>query len=39
MSGAEVTGIDLSPEFVDTATELTERVGLADRVTFLTTPG
>ena len=39
MSGAEVTGIDLSPEFVDTATELTERVGLGDRVTFLATPG
>ena len=39
MSGAEVTGIDLSPEFVDTATTLTDRVGLGDRVTFLTTPG
>ena len=39
MAGAEVTGIDLSPEFVATATDLTERVGLADRVTFLTTPG
>ena len=39
MSGAEVTGIDLSPEFVETATELTERVGLGDRVSFLATPG
>ena len=39
MSGAEVTGIDLSPEFVRTATELTERVGLTDRVEFLVTPG
>ena len=39
MSGAEVTGIDLSPDFVQTATALTERVGLADRATFVTTPG
>ena len=31
MAGAEVTGIDLSPAFVDTATALTERVGLGDR--------
>jgi MPBQ/MSBQ methyltransferase len=29
-----VTGVDLTPEFVDTARVLTERVGLADRVTF-----
>lgn len=39
MSGAEVTGIDLSPDFVDTATRLTELVGLEDRATYLTTPG
>jgi SAM-dependent methyltransferase len=39
MAGAEVTGIDLSPEFVETATALTERVGLADRATFVTTAG
>ena len=39
MAGAEVTGIDLSPDFVATATALTERVGLADRATFLTTAG
>jgi MPBQ/MSBQ methyltransferase len=29
-----VTGVDLTPEFVDSARVLTERVGLADRVTF-----
>jgi MPBQ/MSBQ methyltransferase len=39
MSGADVTGIDLTPEFVETATALTERVGLSDRARFLTTPG
>ena len=39
MSGAEVTGVDLSPEFVETASELTERVGLGDRVAFVATPG
>ena len=39
MAGAEVTGIDLSPAFVDTAIALTERVSLGDRATFLTTPG
>jgi ubiquinone/menaquinone biosynthesis C-methylase UbiE len=39
MSGAAVTGIDLSPEFVEAATELSERVGLGDQTTFLTTPG
>jgi SAM-dependent methyltransferase len=32
--GCEVTGIDLSPAFVDAATYLTARCGLADRVTF-----
>ena len=39
MAGAEVTGIDLSPDFVETATRLTELVGLADRARFVTTPG
>ena len=29
-----VTGIDLSPDFVDVATKLTARVGLTDRVRF-----
>ena len=29
-----VTGIDLTEEFVQTATELTRRCGLSDRVTF-----
>lgn len=29
-----VTGIDLSPDFVDLARRLTERVGLAEQVTF-----
>jgi MPBQ/MSBQ methyltransferase len=32
--GCRVTGIDLSPDFVDLARTLTERVGLSDRVTF-----
>jgi SAM-dependent methyltransferase len=32
--GCRVTGIDLTPEFVDTARTLSERVGLADRVEF-----
>lgn len=39
LQGAEVTGIDLTPEFVEAATELTARVGLMDRASFLTTPG
>jgi MPBQ/MSBQ methyltransferase len=39
MAGAEVTGIDLTPEFVEAASALTRAVGLSDRVTFLTTPG
>ena len=39
MAGAEVTGVDLTPEFVETATVLTDRAGLGDRATFLTTPG
>jgi ubiquinone/menaquinone biosynthesis C-methylase UbiE len=34
-----VTGVDLTPEFVETATSLTERVGLGDRATFVVTPG
>jgi SAM-dependent methyltransferase len=33
-AGCSVTGIDLSPDFVDLARALTERVGLSDRVTF-----
>ncbi len=32
--GARVTGIDLTPEFVETAQALTERVGLADLASF-----
>jgi ubiquinone/menaquinone biosynthesis C-methylase UbiE len=32
--GCMVSGVDLTAEFVATATELTRRVGLADRVTF-----
>lgn len=32
--GARVTGVDLTPEFVRTATELTARVGLAHRASF-----
>jgi MPBQ/MSBQ methyltransferase len=39
MTGAEVTGVDLSPVFVETATTLTERVGLAERARFLVTAG
>ena len=33
-TGCHVTGIDLSPDFVETARSLTARVGLADQVTF-----
>ncbi len=33
-TGALVSGVDLTPELVEAATELTERVGLAHRVTF-----
>ena len=36
---AQVTGVDLTPEFIDAASALTERVRLAHRATFLTTPG
>lgn len=32
--GCRVTGIDLSPGFIDVATYLTARCGLSDRVTF-----
>src|SRR5712664_1450899 len=32
--GCRVTGIDLSPSFIDAATWLTARCGLSDRVTF-----
>lgn len=39
MAGAKVTGIDLTPEFVDAATDLTARVGLSDRASFVTAPG
>jgi ubiquinone/menaquinone biosynthesis C-methylase UbiE len=33
--GATVTGVDLTPEFVEVATDLTARTGLADRVSFV----
>ena len=36
---AQVTGIDLTPEFVDAATALTERVGLSETASFVATPG
>ncbi|MBV9830497.1 MAG: class I SAM-dependent methyltransferase, partial [Marmoricola sp.] len=39
MAGADVTGVDLSPAFVETATTLTERAGLGDRARFVVTPG
>jgi ubiquinone/menaquinone biosynthesis C-methylase UbiE len=32
--GSRVTGIDLTPEFVEVANKLTRRCGLADRVSF-----
>lgn len=32
--GIEVTGVDLTPEFVETATALSEMVGLSDKTTF-----
>ena len=37
LAGAEVTGVDLTPDFVEAATVLTARVGLADRARFVTT--
>ena len=36
---AQVTGVDLTPEFVDAATALTERVGLSETASFVATPG
>ena len=39
MTGATVTGIDLTPEFVETARLLSDRVGLGDRTEFRTTAG
>jgi MPBQ/MSBQ methyltransferase len=38
-TGATVTGIDLTPEFVETARLLSDRVGLGDRTEFRTTAG
>jgi SAM-dependent methyltransferase len=32
--GCKVSGVDLSPSFIDAATYLTERCGLSDRVSF-----
>lgn len=37
--GARVTGIDLTPEFVAAATELSAQSGVAERVSFVTTAG
>jgi SAM-dependent methyltransferase len=37
--GCKVTGIDLSPGFIDAAIYLTTRCGLSDRVTFLVGDG
>lgn len=37
--GCQVDGVDLTPEFVRTATALTGRVGLAGRVSFTATTG
>jgi 2-polyprenyl-3-methyl-5-hydroxy-6-metoxy-1,4-benzoquinol methylase len=37
MTGATVTGIDLTPEFVEAARLLSDRVGLGDRTEFRTT--
>jgi SAM-dependent methyltransferase len=39
MAGAEVTGIDLTPDFIEVAAAFTELVGLSDRVDYLLTPG
>ncbi|MET0884869.1 MAG: class I SAM-dependent methyltransferase [Mycetocola sp.] len=33
--GADVVGVDLTPEFVDTATSLTRRAGLTEKVAFV----
>ena len=32
--GCRVTGIDLTPDYIDVANMLTEKIGLSDRVTF-----
>jgi SAM-dependent methyltransferase len=37
--GCKVTGVDLSPGFIDAATYLTARCGLSDRVTFQVSDG
>jgi SAM-dependent methyltransferase len=37
--GLRVVGVDLSAAFVEVAEQLTARVGLADRVSFRTSPG
>lgn len=34
--GLRIVGVDLTPDYVDAATELTRRCGLADRARFLT---
>ena len=39
MAGATVTGIDLTPEFVETARVLSAEVGLGERTAFLATAG
>ncbi|MCW2867748.1 MAG: hypothetical protein JWR20_1936 [Marmoricola sp.] len=36
--GLRVTGVDLTPELLEAARDLTERVGLGDRVTWALTP-
>lgn len=38
-TGCTAVGVDLSPDFVAAAQELTARVGLADRVTYAVTDG
>lgn len=38
LSGATVTGVDLTPEFVEAATELTARVGLDGNARFVVAP-
>lgn len=39
MTGATVIGIDLTPEFVETARLISDRVGLGRRTEFRTTAG
>ena len=39
LSGAMVTGVDLTPEFVDAATEVTARVGLDRNLRYVAGPG